>query len=192
MKNIFPTFVITFIALVTFTQQAAAQKQDIMSFNLDDDTPDLSKPIIINLPEKAITVNAAKDSVTAINKKAVKDFQKAFKEVTNPSWYKTYDGGYIAQFTNGTVKNMIAYDNKGVWHHSIRKYNEKSLPQDVRAAVKSIYYDYTITGVDEVSLDEQLIYLICIQDESSLKTIRFSDGEMQEVQSVKKGQITVN
>lgn len=109
MKNIFPAFAISFITLVTFTQQAAAQEQDIMSFNLDDDTPDLSKAIIINFPQHAVSVHTTKDSTAMLNQKAVKDFKKTFKEAINPVWCKAYDGGYVAQFTIGTVKNMVAY-----------------------------------------------------------------------------------
>lgn len=187
MKNIFLTFAITCMALVTLTQQAVAQEQDIMSFNLDDDTPDLSKPITINLPEIGITVEAAKDSIAAINQKAVKDFQKAFKGITNPAWCKTYDGGYVAQFMTGTTSNMVAYNNKGTWNHTIRKYHADKLPRNIKAAVRSVYYDYVITGVDEVTVDDQLIYLIRLQNEISIKTIRFFDSEMEEVQSLRKG-----
>lgn len=131
------------------------------------------------------TFNTASD-LSTVNVKALKDFQKAFKGA-NASWYKANDGGYIAGFKTGAVKNIVAYNAKGQWHHTILYYDEKQLPKGVRATVKSTYYDYNITGVSEVHFNDQVVYMIIIEDETSIKTLRISDGEMEEVRELKKG-----
>jgi len=128
---------------------------------------------------------SATSDLSTVNVKALKDFQKAFKGV-NASWYKANDGGYVAGFKTGDVKNIVAYNAKGQWHHTIRYYNEKQLPKDVRATVKSTYYDYNITGVSEVHFDDQVVYMIMIEDETSIKTLRIGNGEMQEVSELEK------
>lgn len=125
-------------------------------------------------------------NLSNINMRALKDFQRSFSG-TNASWYKADDGGFIAKFKNGDVTNIVAYDGKGNLHHSIRYYEEKQLPREVRAQVKSTYYDYEIVGVSEVHYEDQVIFVILVQDDTTLKTLRVCDGEMDEVQSLKRG-----
>ncbi len=83
-----------------------------------------------------------------INPKAIKDFKKTFA-ARNKTWYKS-DKGFIASFSLGEIKNVVAYNNKGKWQHTIRIYNEDKLPRNVRANVKHTYYDYSITLVEEI------------------------------------------
>jgi hypothetical protein len=44
---------------------------------------------------------------------------------------------------------MIGYGKHGYWLYTIRRYDEKNLPADVRALVKSTYYDYTFLHIDK-------------------------------------------
>jgi len=62
------------------------------------------------------------------------------------------------------------------------------LPTEVRALVKKTYYDYTISHIDEVHHAEQpnTIYLVLIEDDKTLKTIRVCDGEMEEIHELSK------
>ncbi len=126
------------------------------------------------------------NDLSTVNVHALKGFVKEFKNV-NASWYKANDGGFIASFKTGDVKNSVAYTAKGTWHHTIRYYDEKQLPKDVRSTVKSTYYDYTILGVSEVHYEDQVIYIILIQDDTTIKTLRVCDGEMEEIKNQIRG-----
>jgi hypothetical protein len=117
---------------------------------------------------------------SAISTRALKSFQKKYKTTTDVSWYST-DEGYIASFTKDDIKTSVAYNRKGTWNHAISYYSEKKLPTDVRSQVKSKYFDYEIAGVIEVSLTDQTVYMIYLQDETVFKTIRICDGEMEEI-----------
>ncbi|MGI8952391.1 MAG: hypothetical protein ACR2FN_12510 [Chitinophagaceae bacterium] len=67
------------------------------------------------------------------------------------------------------------------------RYDETKLPHDVRAQVKSTYYDYAITTVDEVHYQGQIVYLVHMQDANTWKIIRVnSDGEMDVYQAFDK------
>ena len=59
---------------------------------------------------------------------------------------------------------------------------------EVRALVKTTYYDYTISHIDEIHLTEQsnTIYLVLIEDDKTFKTIRVCDGEMEEIHELVK------
>ena len=73
----------------------------------------------------------------------------------------TNDGGYIAKFTADSVKTIVAYGIRGAWHYTLRYYNEKKLPHDVRTIVKRTYYDYDILGAVE-ELFATRIFTWCI------------------------------
>src|SRR6266542_157007 len=172
MKNILKAVTATAIAILTLIYHADAQ---IMTGNTSiNDKTGFSTPVI-NDGEKS------SDLSNTINARALKDFQKTFNGVTNAEWSKIEGDGYIAKFTGDNVQTMVAYNLKGIWHHTIRYYDEKKLVHDIRSIVKSSYYDYSILTIAEVHFNDQTVYMIYVQDETHLKTIRVCDGEMQEV-----------
>src|SRR5260221_3142518 len=101
-------------------------------------------------------INSSSENLNAINTKAVRDFDKNYKAVTDEKWYKV-SNGYLARFASNGNENMAAYDLKGHWRFTISYYDEKKLPDEVRATVKSIYYDYSITRVEEIHVDDKII-----------------------------------
>jgi len=117
--------------------------------------------------------------------RAVRDFVQTYKSVENEKWYKL-DDGYLAEFVLDDVKTSVVYDGRGVWKYSIRRYNEDRLPTDVRRIVKSTYYDYSITMVEEVILYEKVIYIVHIEDAHTWKKIRVCEGEMEAIEEYNK------
>ena len=81
---------------------------------------------------------------------------------------------------------MAAYDLKGHWRFTISYYDEKKLPDEVRATVKSIYYDYNITRVEEIHVDDIIMYLVHMQDENTWKILKIADREMSIVEDFNK------
>ena len=65
-------------------------------------------------------------------------------------------------------------------------YDEKKLPPEVRAIGKSTYYDYSITRVDEIHVNSQIIYQVHMQDENTWKNIRVCDGSIEVVEDYNK------
>ncbi len=122
----------------------------------------------------------------SINMRALKDFQKSFKNA-DASWYLTEDGGFVASFTEDNISNSVGYDKKGNWLYNIKRYDESKLSKDVRTEVKSTYYDFNITHVEEVQVNEQTIYIVHLEDAKNMKTLRICDGDMEEVQNFVKG-----
>ena len=126
--------------------------------------------------------------INDISPRVIRDFIKRFDYIPGGKWSKVTNG-YIAFFEKDDIKFKISYDNKGYWVNTMRTYTEKYLPFAVRHPVKSTYYDFNIYKVTEIESDDQpLIYLIYLRkadDESSLKDIMYSDGEMQEMEQSK-------
>lgn len=78
------------------------------------------------------------------------------------------------------------YDKKGRVRFTISYYSEKELPREVRSIVKPEYYDYTILTVEEVKLNGKSIYLIDMQDSTTIKTVRVADGEMELIRTLNR------
>src|SRR5438309_9686049 len=78
--------------------------------------------------------------------KAAREFWKKYGEGKNESWYKL-EAGFLAEFSETSIKYKSVFDRKGNWLYSIKEYSEKELPKEVRDLVKGAYYDYTIGWV---------------------------------------------
>ena len=130
-------------------------------------------------------VNANLVSAYAANEKALRDFKKNFKDVKDVSWYNL-SNGYAAEFTDKDIKSSVLYNKAGRWQYTIRRYGERDLPVDVRSLVKSQYYDCSITGIDEVRVDQKIIYLVHMEDENTWKNVRVCDGEISLIENYDK------
>jgi hypothetical protein len=86
------------------------------------------------------------------------------------------------------AEHRVFYDKKGYWDATIKYYDEKKLPPDVRAIVKSTYYDYSITSVQEIQKGNKIVYLVHMQDATTLKSVKVCDGEMEVIAEFNKGQ----
>jgi len=118
----------------------------------------------------------------AVNKRAVKEFGRTFKSAGAITWYKDAYG-FMAYCTIDGIKNRSNYDKRGNWLYSIRSYGEHQLPRDVRARVKRVYYDYTITGVQEIQIDDKTVYLVYMRDDKVCQTIRITEDDMDVLDS---------
>jgi hypothetical protein len=119
----------------------------------------------------------ASDAST-INLKAIKDFKTRFAAATDEKWF-TMDGGYMSYFKQDGYGDRAYYDKKGRWQYSLKFYGENKLPRDVRAQVKSTYYDFTITVVELIEVGDRCAYLVHLEDASNIKIVRVTDeGEM--------------
>ena len=127
-----------------------------------------------------------------VNTKAVKNFTKSYKSQSNEVWHEVTDG-LIAQFTSDDINYRVDYDKKGNWLHTIRTYDENKLPRDVRHMVKSIYYDFDITQVQEIEMPFNIenplngpTYIIHLEGKTEFINLRVCDGAMDEWQKFNK------
>lgn len=127
---------------------------------------------------------------TSINSKAIRAFEKSFKNASGERWYEMPDG-YRAKFTIKGMKSDITYkvdyDKKGSWTHTILSYDEKELAKDIRDQVKTNYFDYSIVYVDCIMMPHnQNTYVIHLEGATNWINVRIADGEMDELQKYNK------
>lgn len=140
---------------------------------------------LVVLDDSVVATNLAE--LNTINTKAIKDFNSRFGTAVNERWYTSADG-FFSYFTTDGNTNRVYYDKKGHWQGTLKFYSENKLPRDIRAAVKSTYYDYTITIVEEVQARDNMVYIIHLEDAKSIKNLKVSkDGEIEVMEEFTKG-----
>lgn len=120
------------------------------------------------------------------NSKAIRDFQIRFQKVDNATWFSDQHG-YMSYFIKNGYGNKVFYDKKGRWQGSLILYAEDQLPVDLRASVKSRYFDFAITLIEEVQTNYGMVYIVHLEDKSNIKILRLSeDAEMEILQEMTK------
>ena len=115
-----------------------------------------------------------------INMRAVRSFVKSFKIDSGVSWHKV-KGGFVAEFMKDSSSIVAAYDYTGTCNYKLKRYAENKMPADLRAIVKSHYYDYVITLVTEILIpaqSEDIVYNVSMKAGHNYKTVQVCNGEM--------------
>lgn len=178
MKNILIAFATVLVSSIAIENNIAAQA----GFNSEDFMPPSSRNEMLSETE-----NTASETAKEINQRAVKNFEKDFEGVINESWVKTTDGGYIASFTENSVNTSAVYNGKGVWMHTIKRYNGSNMPEELMKKVKGDYCSNTISGATEINFGYTTVYLVYVQDSRRIKILRVADDEITEMNSYIKG-----
>ena len=165
-----------FIAAISLIAMAAGSNVNAQT------TKNISFLTDVKTMEKVVALS---EPFGAINSRAMRDFKRSYPDVDDAQWYSFKDG-FAAKFNDEGTEHMVTYNRIGDWQYTISNYDEKKLPESVRAIVKSTYYDYTISLVQEINMHTQTIYLIHMQDASTWKTLKIADGEMSILEDFNK------
>ncbi len=140
----------------------------------------------IDSPEKS--VEAYKSEKPDFNPKVARNFSRDFKNASGESWIKLKNG-YYTMFTLNGIHYMVFYNNRGQRLYTIRNYDETKLPKDVRHVVKSTYYDYAITLVQEIEdAAGTITYLVHLEGKTELINLRVQNYEMDEFEKYIKSE----
>lgn len=125
--------------------------------------------------------------INKIHVKAMRDFIKRNKTAANANWM-VVENGFVVKYTDKkNSRCRTVYNCKGEFSYTVRQYFENTLQRDVRAMIKSQYYDYTITLVEEIEQSlKPLIYVVHMEDATTLKNIRVSEREMEVIEEYTK------
>ncbi len=168
------------LSVVAITEYASAQDMDATKLLTVNSQVNFGSPGRNLAPE-----NATVRKNGPVSNRAVRDFKKSYPDVKNVSWAEVEDG-FIAHFDLDGEKTKVAYDSRGNWQYLLRERHESTMPTDIRAQVRSTYYDYSISQVQELELPNQTIYLVLVEDSKSWKRLRIGDGEMELIGDYKK------
>lgn len=125
--------------------------------------------------------------VNNISIKAARDFAERYPAVEDARWYIAKNG-FIVRFALDSIDSRSAYNLRGAWVYTIKVYPEAKLSRNVRHLVKSTYYDYTITQIEEIDRpNEPRVYIVHMYDSTTWKNVQVRDGELRVTEEFKKG-----
>jgi hypothetical protein len=116
-----------------------------------------------------------------INIWAVRDFLIRFDEVENVLWFAVPKGGYEAYFVRDGYGDRVIYDKSGGWLQSLITYDEDKCPRDIRAAVKSLFFDFDIFLVVELDYIGGVEFVFYLQDESTIRIVKVNKENEVEI-----------
>jgi hypothetical protein len=185
MKKITLVLTIGLLSTVAFSKSTHAQNSFVYN-SLPSDKTLMAKVLEMGDPHNTPhTGNYAPDTKN-IHAKAIKDFEGRFNHINNATWFTDKDG-YEAYFMQDGYGDRVFYDKKGQWKYSLVFYNEFKLPTDIRAAIKSTYFDMDIKHVEEVRYPDEVAYIVMLQDKSSIKVLKISqEGEVKILQDLNR------
>jgi len=138
------------------------------------------------LPDNSASVSVFIADTRNVNARAVKDFSQRFNEARNVLWFSN-GNGFTSYFMQNGYGNRAFYSRNGLWQYSLIFYSEDKLSRDIRAIVKSVYFDYDISMVEEVQTNEGMAYIFHMEDKLNFKILKVSkDGEMEILQELTK------
>jgi len=120
-----------------------------------------------------------------VSSKILSAFSGLFKNATDIRWFEL-DDKYMVKFSQGGRATRALYDKKGTLVYSIAEGNEKSLPTDLRKMVKASYIDFDITKAIEVTTLGKTAWIVKLEDETQLITVKIVEGEMEETENFHK------
>ncbi len=116
-----------------------------------------------------------------IDIRVVRDFLMRFDEVENVLWFAVPKGGYEAYFVRDGFGERVIYDKGGGWEQSLLTYDEYKCPRDIRAAVRSLFFDFDIFLVREIDNIEGAEFIFYLQDKSTIRVVRVNKEDEVEV-----------
>lgn len=142
-----------------------------------------SKPIV---PDNVKILHPGNGYLNNINMRAIRDFVCRHEKATDVAWFAV-SNGFIVRFVTDSMNSRAAYKKNGIWIYTIKQYEEARMEKAIRHLVKSTYYDYSITLVEQIeSPDGPVKYVVHLQDAVSWKNVLVSDGQLDLIEDRKK------
>jgi glycerol-3-phosphate O-acyltransferase len=133
------------------------------------------------------TLKPGNQYLNEINVRAMRDFVSRYGDVTDAVWHRSNDN-YVAVFYKDSIQHRVIYTSRGDLSYIMKYYEESRMPRDIRAQVKSTYYDYKIYVIQEIlTPDHPTIYIVNLQGDTDWKKVKLCQGEMEIMEEFRKG-----
>ncbi len=118
-----------------------------------------------------------------ISSRISKNFTKAFKNADNIKWY-VVDKFFLAAFNNNGRNSRVLFNKTGGILYEISYGVEKDLPIEVKNIIKTIYSNYNITSIAEVSEEwDRKEWIINLANSEKIKKVCFHRGDVFELEN---------
>lgn len=172
MKKLHFAIVLGIISVMAITKNVEAQSTDLLAHEM------VSQKSISNTFGQPVYENGHYMNGGKVNERALKDIKKRYK-ISGEKWTNSNDV-IAASFKVNNTHYSVYYDKKGHWTGSIKTYPENLLDKEFRSMVKSKYYDFQISGIQEIEYIGYKLptYIVILQNKDTVKWIRINHGSM--------------
>jgi hypothetical protein len=121
-----------------------------------------------------------------VKARAISDFQIRFSDASEVRWYED-SHGFTSYFTKDGFNDRVLYNKNGRWMYSVLFRTEDKLPKDIRASIRSVYYDWHMTVVEEIQSVMGNGFLVYLEDKTNILILRVSaDREIETMMDMTK------
>ena len=106
----------------------------------------------------------------AVNTRALKDFNRNYKNATNVHWYNA-GKGTVAIFKENSKQTRVVYYPNGRWLHTLFTYGESELSDNLKSIIKNKYPKYSITAITEVHEGDKVFHFINLENDKDYKQL---------------------
>lgn len=131
----------------------------------------------IKLPEVLVLGSNSKKTIT---EKVARSFDHLFKDASDVKWTEV-DKRFVAKFIMDDHRNQAVFTPNGILVYHLSYGFEKNLPKNVRAQIKSQYFDYNITSAIHIRQDDRSIWLTSLEDSQHIISVLVENGVMKEI-----------
>jgi hypothetical protein len=122
-----------------------------------------------------------------VNMRAMRDFVNRYGDASDAVWHQSNDS-YVAVFFRDSIQYRVIYSNRGDLSYVMKYYEENRMARNVRAVVKSTYYDYKIYIIQEIERpDHPTVYIVNLQNDTEWKKVKLCQGEMEVMEEFTRG-----
>lgn len=132
-------------------------------------------PILVQFSQSTV---AAARNLEKVNRKAIRQFVGWYKNTRDENWFHV-NNGIMVKFEENGLEKMAAFNAKGNWLFTIIYFGERSLPARTRWLVKSRFFDFEISGIEQIESPASNIYIVHMQNDSHWVNLRIHNEEIK-------------
>ena len=122
-----------------------------------------------------------------VNVRAMRDFVSRYGDEPDAVWHQS-NGSFVVVFNRDSVQYRVIYTGRGDLSYIMKYYEENRMARNIRAQIKSTYYDYKIYIIQEIeSPDHPIVYIVNLQGDTEWKKVKLCQGEMEVMEEFKRG-----
>jgi hypothetical protein len=137
-------------------------------------------------PSKLVQVAGAKPGTALyVEAKVVRSFNRFFHEDTPATW-SVNEKGYTAHFTSEDRTALAFISSNGQMEYTVFYGREKDLPADEKELIRSRYFDYKVSAVQEVNRGRERAWVVVLESGNIIRKVKIADGEITEMERMEK------
>jgi hypothetical protein len=142
------------------------------------------KKMLVNLALLLVVSSAF--AMPPVSEQVMKQFTALFPTVQDARWFEN-ETHYDVYFDKDDVKHHIRYDRNGKIISTRNYYPGSKLCSFIKAKATEKYPTKSIYGVTEITSNEEMYYVVILEDEDSWTNVQIdATGQMKVLDKMKK------